>query len=1524
MRSLGCGPLTQSFLSKYQLWRLSALIFVLALPYCASVSAAPPKNLSFSHVLPDEVEGLGYLLSINQDEQGFIWFGAANGLARYDGYSLRIFRSDPEDPKSLSHSNVHNILRDSQGRMWLGTRDGLNLFDPVNSNFTVFRFDGDDVLKRGANDITSIFEDVNGRGMWLATQAGFYWFNPEDSSYREYDFTEFVAPLPQGVTHNNAVWKVVQDAQGFVWLGTNKHGVLRFDQTRQEFLQYSHNPSDDFSISDNDVRELYLDSKNALWVGTYGGGLNLYDRVQDQFIRYQHVTADKSNIVWDVLEDSEGNIWIGDGSAAHILDPRTGEFSRFTHSVSDESSPGNYVVNTLFEDSAGDMWLGYFPSGVDVVDQQASVFHNYYHNASNPNSVADGGVLTGLEDELGNLWVGAGYGLSYFEPSTETFTRVVHDPDDPGSISGNTILSLLLDSRGALWVGAFADGLNRRAQGESAFTHYKQDEQDPNSILGDEPWSLIEARDGSIWIATEEGVNRYFPDRDEFERYLPEPELIDGDASLYTRVVYEDASGQIWAGSTRGLFLIDPKSKAFTRYAHREDEPSSISADFVSSLFEDSQQRFWVGTNGGGVNLMDRDSGSFKRLDLDDGMPDLVVTGIIEDDSGLIWFSTQRGLARLDVDTWQIRQFDESNGLPGNLYNRDTPFKTRDGKLFFGSSKGFTIFDPQALKNNNFVPPVHITDFKIFNQSVIPGVEGSPLQVDIGYTDEITLESQQSVFSFEFSALNYYSVESNEYAYFLDGFEKGWNYVGQKRSATYTNLDPGVYTFRVKGSNNEGLWNELGTSIKIRVLPPPWATWWAYLSYLLATIFALLWFAKVQREKVKNERQRADSERDLSERLQQIDKLKDEFLANTSHELRTPLNGIIGLAESLLAGVAGSLSEAAKQNLRMIASSGKRLSSLVEDLLDFSQLQNKSVELNKKSVDLHVLVDIVIGLTWPILGSKSIDLINAIEPSTPVIEADEDRVLQILHNLIGNAIKFTEEGEVIVDAQASETEVVVRIRDSGIGISEENLDLIFESFKQVDSASDRRFGGTGLGLTISKSLVELHGGRIWAERNASVGSTFCFSLPLGDAAESAEQEASSILSAMRSTQPTQESAQTEHLEREPDKPDVYNILVVDDEPINRKVLGNYLSLKNYHVIEAESGQQALQIMRDSKRIDMLLLDVMMPVMSGHEVCKTLRGEFPQHELPIIFLTARSQVSDLVMGFEAGGNDFIAKPVAKEELLARVNTHLQLLDISRTLDRKVAERTQELAEKSQHLMQTQQVLEDANRKLNQASLTDSLTGLRNRRFVNINIGNDLSHIDRVHNDWNKSHSRGHPPESDLIFMLLDVDHFKKVNDNFGHRAGDLVLQQLSEIVMNTLRDTDYFVRWGGEEFLIVMRYSERRQAPEMAQRILDSIREHLFDLGDGNHVQKTCSIGFAAYPFYSGAPDYVSWEQVIDVADRALYIAKKSGRDCWIGVDAPRLYQAGDWPEGGAERLESMLEHFELRIKSSLSEKRVEI
>jgi two-component system sensor histidine kinase ChiS len=1237
----------------YHPYRLVAAVLLLLALFANSARAQEGSNIRFDRLTIDDGLSQSTVFAIWQDQYGFMWFGTQDGLNKYDGYNFTVYKNNPEDPATIADNFVRAIYEDQNGTLWLGTNGGLNKFDRAGQTFTRYQYNPEDAQSLSDDTVRDIYEDRKGT-LWIGTNGGLNKFEPASGIFTRYRHDP---DDPTSLAHDT-LRAIYEDSEGMLWLGTEGGGLDRFDPTTEIFSHYRHNPADPNSLSHNDISAIYGDQGGLLWITTEGGGLNRFDPASERFTVYKNKPDDPSSLPDDnirsIYQDQSGQFWLGTwGSGLVRFDPMSETFSAYQYDPANPHSLSGNQVLSIFQDRGGVFWVGTNGAGLNKFNRASEVFVHYTNTARAAQRLSDNMVWSIIEDRKGLLWVGTSNGLNKIDRASGTITTYQHNPDDPTSLSSNFIPVVLEDHNGVLWVGTDEGGLNRFDPASETFSAYRHNPADPASLSDDDVWSMYEDQEGVLWAGTwGGGLNRFNPTTESFTRYMHDPDDPQSLSDNVIRVIRQDHNGMLWLGTNGGgLEKFDPSSETFTHYRHDPADMQSLSANVVRTIYEDSHNMLWIGTDGGGLNKFDPTSETFTHYREQHGLPNDTIYGILEDDQGYLWLSTNNGLAKFDPARETFKNYNVSDGLQSNEFNQGAYYKSERGELFFGGINGFNAFYPEQIKDNPHRPPVVLTSFQIFNKEV---KQPQPL----AELSDIPLSYRDSVFSFEFAALDYTAPEENQYAYMLEGFDNEWIEAGRRRFATYTNLDGGNYTFRVKGSNNDGVWNEEGITININITPPPWQTWWAYALYSLAAAAMVLGYVRyrtlAQARELEQQRKELAQERLMADQLRRLDRLKDEFLANTSHELRTPLNGIIGLAESLIDGATGELSTETKANLSMIALSGRRLANLVNDVLDFSKLKYKTIELDLRPVGMQALTEVVLMLSKPLVGAKSLQLVNNIRPDTPLVEADENRVQQIMHNLVGNAIKFTPAGTVEVSARVEDEYLAISVSDTGIGIPEDQFEHIFASFEQADGGIERAYGGTGLGLAITKQLVELHGGTIQVQSTVGQGSRFTFTLPL-----------SRTPADLQPVEPLKLEPETGSLAYELPKREVqpvqgdFNILIVDDEPVNLQVLSNQLSLENYAVTPAMSGPEALEAIQSGLRPDLILLDVMMPRMSGYEVSQKLRQQYSLFELPILILTAKNRTDDLIAGFEAGANDYITKPVGKSALLARVKTQLTL-------------------------------------------------------------------------------------------------------------------------------------------------------------------------------------------------------------------------------------------------------------------------
>ncbi len=1288
-----------------------------------SAIASPGSSLHFENISLRQGLSQVSVNTICQDRQGFMWFGTQDGLNKYDGYFFTVYRNDPDNPKGLNESHIWATLEDAQGHLWVGTDSGLSDFDPKTETFTHHHHDPDDPTSISDSTIYAIAEDSE-QVLWVGTEDG---LNRFDRSTKRFTRFRHSPDDPQSLG-GNEIRALLKDSRGALWIGTVGGGLNRYDPSTRRFIHYQYQEDNPGSLSGDNVRALLEDSTGTLWIGT-DSGLNRFDAQTQSFRRFQHRVGDPTSLSHDgvrsLLEDSKQRLWVGThGGGLNRLDRTTGTFAHYRPRPDNPSGFRDAFVHSMFEDAEGTIWFGTQGEGILKLGPKTEAFKHYQHQGDNPESISANDVMMFVEDAQGVLWIGTYHGgLNRFDRETGTFTHYRHRPDDPTSLSADKARAVYEDARGRLWVGT-TKGLNELDRTTGTFTHFRHDPQDPTSLGHDYVKTIFEDSTGTLWIGTYGGINQFDRDTGKFTRFRYQRENPDSLSHDGVYCIYEDSFNDLWIGTLNGgLNRFNRHSRTFTRFQHNAENAKSLSHDCVLSIFEDAKRNLWIGTHSG-LNKMDRVTGTFSHLRTKDGLPNDVIYGILEDDRGFLWLSTNKGINKYDPRSGAIVNYDENDGLQGNEFNGGAYYEDRSGRMYFGGPTGFNVFDPAEIRDNTYVPPVLITDFLLFGKSVTTaaiGVTSDSFQLTepISYTDSITLDYTDYIFAFEFTALSYRQPERNQYAYKLEGFDREWIATNHlHRRVTYTDLPSGNYVFTVKAANDDGHWNEQGTSIKLTILPPPWKTWWAYGLYSLALLAVIGWFIQWQRGKVKQKQKELDREKQVSARLMQLDKLKDEFLANTSHELRTPLNGIIGIAESLIDGIESWPENKIRENLGMIFSSGRRLASLVSDILDFSKMKNHTLVLNTKPVELHALVDVVLNTSRVLVGKKAITLSNEVPADLPSAAADEDRLQQILYNLLGNGIKFTESGKVAVAAAVDNNRLQVCVKDTGIGIPQNKIDRIFESFEQLEGDAARTYGGTGLGLAVTQKLVELHGGRIWVQSIEGVGSEFYFTLPIsGEKAAEPTAQMSDTTASSLTARPVAPAGEPTDGIVEPAQGD-FRILIVDDDPVNLQVLENHLSLRNYSITQASNGPEALELLEGNQQFDLILLDIMMPRMSGYEVAKKVRQLHAAHELPVIFLTAKNQVTDLLAAFSAGGNDYLTKPIAKAELLSRVKTHLQLMDTNRNLEQKVIDRTAELHQSLEDLKKTQALLADASRRAGMSEIA--------KRILH-NVGNVLNSV-----------------------------------------------------------------------------------------------------------------------------------------------------------------------------------------------------
>jgi len=1087
---------------------------------------------------------------------------------------------------------------------------------------------------------------------------------------------------------NRNVHRIFEDKFGGLWIGTEK-GISKMDRRQNTFITYKHDSNNPTSLAGDYIFAIHEDSQSRLWFGSSGGKndlegqLSRYDREADAFVVYRHDPRNPASLssgrVLALCEDRNKFLWVGTETGLNRFDPVTGKFSHYRLQPRNGEASNTEQIDALYLDNAGILWIGTVGDGLYRYQSARKKFPHFRHDPNDSHSLSAPIVKALCEDRNGNLWIGTvGGGLNRYDPDKNKFVHYRHDPNDPKSLSSDYITALCEDRRGYLWVATAEKGLNRWNEKDGTFIHYRDHyPQAPKSLPSDHLICLFEDSKGNLWVGTGYGVSRYDDASDTFIKggqdstsYLN---------TISTFAIHEDSESRIWiCGWNNGVTRLDTSLQSYVVYWHDPDDPSTISSNLVLSVAEQRNGNLWFGTWGGGLNCFHRDSNTFTRYTSADGLPNDVVLGLLPDEQGNLWISTLSGLTKFNPESGMWKTYDTEDGIQSLEFKPGACHKGRSGRFYFGGMNGFNAFYPEEIKDNPHVPSIVLTSFKILDREISPQRIGGNLE----QLREIDLSHDENYLSFEFVALDFINPRKNQYAYRLEGLDGAWIHSGTRRFASYTNLAPGDYVLRLKGSNNDGVWNEDGIAVKITIIPPPWKTWWAYALYAIA-IGGLLYGIRRYDLKRAHLANALKLQRLEAQKLQEVDHLKSRFFANISHEFRTPLTLILGPLENLLQQ-APSLK--LREQYEIMLRNGRRLLLLINQLLDLAKLEAGSMTLRARPENIVQLLKIIIASFQSLAERKNLvlrlQLPESEDAEIPPVYVDRDKFEKIISNLLANAIKFTPEGGSVkvavavgsssssdssqLSATATATATVtVTVSDTGIGIPANELDKIFDRFYQV-KRHRHEVQGTGIGLALTKELVKLHGGEIHVQSEVGKGSIFVVRLPVGkehlkpeDVVEASDQ--SSVASDQLSVVGEQFSVasdqqQATSIQDQASSMEQPVLLIVEDNPDMRSYLRDILSL-NYRMMEARDGEEGLQQAAETMP-DLIVSDVMMPKMDGFAFCQKIKTDERTSHIPVILLTARASGESRIEGLETGADDYLTKPFNARELQVRVQNLIE--------------------------------------------------------------------------------------------------------------------------------------------------------------------------------------------------------------------------------------------------------------------------
>ena len=1237
-----------------------------------------PEKIQFKHLTRENSLSGNSIWCVLKDRKGFIWVGTLDGLSRYDGRKFKVFKYSLDDPKSLSANEVKALYEDKSGTLWVGTwGGGLNRYNPEQENFT--RFINPDDSSKFSNSILTMLEDKSGN-IWIGTnKGGLNIFDREKGKFICYKNN----PEDHTSLSDDKIWSLMEDSNGNMWIGTIGGGLNKFNHQNKTFTHYLHNPNNPVSLSNNSISGICEDNSGAIWLGTYGGGISKLTfsgkNHSPVFTNFKYEPNNPYGVsdtdIDCIFIDKSNTLWFGTGKGGlnRTISPldkiSSPSFISYKHDPYDPSSLSGNVVPYIYEDNSGLYWVATIGDGLNILDTKQKQFRQYEHEPANPFSLSGNDVLIIYEDKDGIVWISTRRdGLNKWDRIKNRFTHYKNNPDDPNSLSDNRIYSIYEDSKGFLWLGTYNGGLNRFDKKTEKFNVYKRNPLNSRSISGDNIFSITEDKFGTLWITTlDNGINKYDRKSNSFFNINYNPDSLKIlTPNPYSSIYLVDNSGILWIGNKAGgLILYDVMKDDILYYDHDPNNTNSLSSNSVSTVYENKSGIFWIGTTGGGLNKFDKHKGQFTRYSMKDGLPTDVIYGILADEQDNLWISTDNGLSKFNPQSETFRNYDIEDGLLSNEFEEySNSCKISTGELIFSNGNGFIIFHPDSIKDNTDIPPIYITDFYLFNKPVQIGYDSlsgrTILSKSVIESKELELNYDDNVFSFEFAALDYHAPLKNKYAYIMEGFDKDWTYTDAIRNlATYTNLDPGEYTFRVKGSNNDGVWNEKGASIRIIILPPWWRTNLAYIIYflLIGSIIYLTWKAQLKRIKIKNEFEMSKFE---AQKLHEVDELKSRFFTNISHEFRTPLTLIQGPAKQIIENTNDSQT---KDSANFIYRNSLKLIRLVNQLLDLSKLEAGEATIRATKTDVVAFIkEIVLSFT-PLADKKKITLELNNKEEEILAYLDRDKFYKIINNILSNAFKFTAEfGKINVSIDANNSMVEIKISDTGIGIPVEKINKIFDRFYQVDGSHTRDQEGTGIGLALTKELVDLLKGNISVQSKEGEGSTFTISFPLGKDHLKSEQiseidEVEQHIPSFGDDEITvhaslQNKFDTDSLKQQ----QKLTLLVVEDNPDVRLFIKGIFK-NEYEIYEASNGKEGLKIAFEEIP-DLIISDLMMPKMDGIEMCSKLKSDERTSHIPIIMLTAKATDKEKIEGYETGADEYITKPFDSEVLKARVKNIIE--------------------------------------------------------------------------------------------------------------------------------------------------------------------------------------------------------------------------------------------------------------------------
>ncbi len=1195
------------------------------------------KNFSYEDGLPSN-----WITDIIQDEDDFMWFGTSDGLSRFDGYSFKNYVNIPGDSKSLNDNFIAALAEDTVSHcLWLVTSSGISKFDKSTHVFKNYQVEtslkGDYApFTKGAVYVDS-YHDVWVIGFNEGLTDGLYKYDRDKDVF--VNIFDSMVDLPDVFS------TICEDKSRNLWFGTNE-GLLCYMRENETFKRVDCRNSKNEYL---DITALHVDGNNRLWIGTHQDHSIFYyeDGKLTQFFK-SGLSDDEFNWISSITEYDKDILLAGIKDLGVLAIERSGkEIEVLQPDMFNANGINSKNPLKLFTDRFGNIWIGSYNSGVSFLDKNRKKFDLYQFNYKSDGLLSNN-VRAFFEDSDGELWVGTkqGGGISRFNPKEGTFENFKADKTKANWLNNDIIIAINELEPGQLLVGTYGNGIYQFDKKRKTFKQFATPDRNKNSISSIYVYAIYTDLDGQIWIGSNSSVDIYHSENKSFSHLK---------GIEYARCFLDIGNAVLIGTWTKGLYIYDKENKTTKACSFNDPYLKDDNGVRINGLAHDENGIVWIATNKG-LARFDPKKMNDVFYSVKDGLVSNHICAVLVDDRNNVWVSSKGGLSKLSMQNGTFKNYNKFDGLQSTVFEEFVSLKTTSGHMLFSGTNGFNMFHPDSIRENPYVPNVLISDMKILNEPVEIGTKGSPLTKHISLTDYVELKYAQSSFSFEFSAINFSSPENSHYRYMLEGYDKKWILADGRRVANYTRLPAGVYTFKVIASNSDGVWNDEGASIKLKVWPIFWKSKIAFLLYFSTIILFLFIFNMIITYRT-NQKNRLDEEIREKERLEEMSKSRIRFFTNISHELRTPLTLISAPLEKLTSYQTNDAHLSATINI--MHRNAQRLLRLVNQLMDFRRVEENRIKLKVSKGDLGQLINEIYYNFKDLAISKNITFENSVEIHDHA-ESWFDRgiVEKGLYNVLSNAMKFTpEKGHVELSAKIENKKAIIQVSDTGIGIPADTIDKVFDRFYTTEFAAHNQTGA-GIGLAFTKNIVELHHGTIEVKSEFKNGSQFTITIPVGAASFAedefavvdldAQQDGANVALIDEKIDREEEEKEKKHIKEK--------ILIVEDSDDLRDYLIS--SFSHYDVIACTNGEDALREAKEQMP-DIVLSDVMMPRMDGLELCDQLKGNFITSHIPVVLLTARASAEHKLEGLQHHADAYIEKPFNIDMLIQQVANLVQL-------------------------------------------------------------------------------------------------------------------------------------------------------------------------------------------------------------------------------------------------------------------------